>query len=547
MPNIKKFDQFVNEDYSFKGMISGVGNWIKKLVDKIRGGEIKKIPAYQSEEMDNKWKAGSPMINFYQCTPGQKSLEQQVEDTYKVKFESRESNYDQDLDEAGTQKEYEIPKNLRYPDAEAGVLDWRAPQIEEEIRDRFENLVSGGYDKPLFIFGAPGIGKTEIIARAANDLCVKLITVDLQFMDPADFLGIPSGAEVPQEYWTAQDIKKRTGAYSAIGKGVTRQNPPVWLPLDNGDPIEIEDVSGRKVKSEGPGGIIFFDELNRANEPVLNAMMNLLQGRRVGTEYDLPSKWLIVAAGNRPSDDVSGRIQDLGTALSDRCDIINYVASPGDWIEWVKTSPVELKGAYGKTAKEIVIPELLSFMEFSKDYFHTLSTETMGRKFASPRGWIDASKNLYSKLQSLRRKGINTIDKKKLLDVFTMSVGRDAAAAFVEFWEVSKSIPLKDVLLVFSEPDKAPLPIKQGGVYKPDNAYAVIAAIVDKSREINPDGKITADQFGKAIDYSIRLDSAEYGTAFTSLLLSKHNYVPKSGPDYMKHIERYMDHYFPEK
>lgn len=540
MSNIKKFDQFINEDYSLRGMISGVGNWIKNLVSKIRGGKIKNIPA----SSDNQWKAGHPMVNYYSCSlGGGKSVEQQVEDSYGIKFESK--NLEFDLDEAA--KDYEDIEILKYPDKEAGVTNMHSTKLKDLIIKRFDSLVRGGYDKPIFIYGAPGIGKTEIVASVCDELCIDLITVDLQFMEPTDFLGIPSKDDIPPEFFTETDIEKRVGILSKLGKGLTRQNPPAWLPLDNGTPIEMVGSSGEKSKSDGPGGIIFFDEMNRANPPVIAAMMVLLQQRRIGTEYNLPTKWLIIAAGNRKEDDISGEINDLGTALINRCEIVNYVATPQEWVEFVKQSPKKLKGAFGKTPKEIVLPELITFMEFTKDYFYTLNSEKKGKIFASPRSWIDASKALYSEMEYLRRQGKNTIDKQDLIDIFARNVGPEAANAFVEFYTISQNIKIEDVVKVFSDPKNAPPLERIGGQIKPDTAYQFISAIVDKSRQINPDGKLTAEQYGHAVDYSILMDSFEFATAFNSLLISKHPYITTSGIDYIKHIERFTDKYTPDK
>jgi len=542
MPSIKKFDQYVNEDYSLKSMISGVGSWIKNLVSKIKGGGIEKVPNTPEAHV----KAGKPMVNYYSCARGGgKSVEQQVEDTYGIKFESKAFE-DYEIDEA-TMKDYGDIEMLKYPDKEAGISNMKGDALKSMILKRFDSLVRGGYDKPIFIYGAPGIGKTEIVASVASQLCIDLITVDLQFMDPTDFLGIPSTDDIPKEFFTEKDIEKRIGILSKLGKGITRSNPPSWLPLDNGEPITVVGGDGNEEKSDGPGGIIFFDEMNRANPPVIAAMMVLLQQRRVGTEYNLPSKWLIVAAGNRKEDDLPGEINDLGSALINRCEVVNYLASPKEWIEWVKTSPIKLKGAFGRTANEIVLPELIAFMEFYKDYFYTLNAGKKGRVFASPRSWIDASKALYSEMDYLRRQGTNSISKEEMIDIFSRNVGPEPAQAFVEFYTESQNTKMEDVVKVFDDPDNAPLPEKIGGQYKPDKSYYLIAAIVDKSRQISPDGKLTASQFSNAIDWSIRLDSAEYGTAFVSLLLSKHPYITKSGIEYIKHMERYTDRYMPDK
>lgn len=498
MSRIKKFSDYVNEDYSFrdllkrgKKMVSGVGDWISSLMTNL-------IPEGP--------KSGAPMVAYMDATP-EKSILQQVRELYgKTAEESEDSSLD--LEESQIE---EAMDSLAYPTQDVVNVD--AKTLKAEVKDRFDSLLEGGFAKPIFIFGAPGIGKTEIVAQVCDELGIQLMTVDLQFMDPADFLGVPKVVDVASD--------------DPVGSGVTRANPPQWLPRDNG--------AGDK------GGIIFFDELNRAADPVITGMMNLAQGRRVNT-YNLPEKWLIVAAGNRPSDDAPEKVKELGTALADRFSIYNYVPSVKGWIDYVQKSEKPLKGAMGAVPGEVVLPELVSFLEFSEDYFHTLDPNKPDVKFATPRGWIDASKFLYSKLKKMEKSGSSEISADELLRIFQTEVGYSAANAFVKFYNIVQSIPIQDVVKVFDEPEEAPIPKKKGGAYEPDVMFATLAAIVSRSEKVNPDKTITPEQFSNAVDYAIRIDSAEYASSFVNMLISKHSYATKD-PKYMKSLQKFHDHY----
>lgn len=502
MSRIKKFSDYVNEDYSFgsalkrgKQLLSGVSGWVSSLLSKIKDGIVPSIPEGP--------KAGAPMIAYMESSP-EKSIVQQIRELYGKPAEESE-DVSVDLDQTEIQ---EAMDSLAYPTQDVVNVD--AKTLKSELTDRFESLLEGGFSKPIFIFGAPGIGKTEIVGQVCDELGVQLMTVDLQFMDPADFLGVPKVVDVASD--------------KPEGEGVTRANPPVWLPRDNGP--------------DDKGGIIFFDELNRAADPVITGMMNLAQGRRVNT-YNLPGKWLIVAAGNRPDDDAPEKVKDLGPALADRFSIFNYVPSVKGWIDYVQKSEKPLKGAMGATPGQVVLPELLSFLEFSEEYFHTLDPNKPDVKFATPRGWIDASKFLYSRLKRMEKSGSSEISAGELLRIFQTEVGYSAANAFVKFYNIVQSIPIQDVVKVFDEPEEAPVPKKKGGAYEPDVMFATLAAIVSRSEKLKP---LTPDQFSNAIDYSIKIDSAEYASSFVNMLISKHDYVKKD-PKFMKHLQKFHDHY----
>jgi hypothetical protein len=514
MARIKKFSDYVNEDYSFKGamqkgkdLFSRAGSWVSSFIQKLKDGIFPSIPEGP--------KAGAPMVAY--ITPsGKVSVVDQIRNLYGVSAEeSVEAGVNLD-----NQQIEEAMKDLSYPGKD--VININAAELADEVITRYESLVDGGFDKPIFVYGAPGIGKTEIIGQACDALGIDLMTIDLQFMDPADFLGIPSVVDV------ASDDPR--------GEGVTRTNPPIWLPRDNGP--------------EGKGGILFFDEMNRAQQPVRTGMMNLAQGRRINT-YKLPSNWLIVAAGNRESDDRPGEVEPISTALADRFSIYNYGPTVKGFKDYVTTSETPLKGAMGARAREVVLPELLSFLEYSEDYFHNLDPASPDVKFATPRGWIDASKLLYSKMKRLEKQGKigNELSAEELKRIFQSEVGFAAANAFVKFYEVVQSIPLADVMKVFDEPEAAPIPKpiqkstgagKFDTIYEPDIMFATIAAIVSKSEKMKP---LTPEQYSNAIDYSIRLDSAQYGASFVAMLNSKHDYM-KTDKAYAINMKKFTTHYF---
>ena len=112
--------------------------------------------------------------------------------------------------------------------------------------------------RPTFLWGPPGIGKSEVVAQIGEATGREVIDVRLALWEPTDIKGIP--------YYNS-DEGKMTWA------------PPAELPTD-----------------EDSTAIVFLDELNSAPPAVQAAAYQLILNRKVGT-YTLPKGVDIVAAG----------------------------------------------------------------------------------------------------------------------------------------------------------------------------------------------------------------------------------------------------------
>lgn len=139
--------------------------------------------------------------------------------------------------------------------------------------------------RPLYIEGHKGIGKSQIIRQAAEELSEELCeilkgekvncrTINLQFTERPDFMGA--------QYIT--DDKKAAFAY------------PSLLP-------------------ESGYGIYFLDEANRVERDIRSGMLTLLEDREING-HKIGKFWLPVLAGN-PNDD-NYEVNEFDAALSDR-------------------------------------------------------------------------------------------------------------------------------------------------------------------------------------------------------------------------------------
>jgi hypothetical protein len=426
---ILDFNSFVNESYqvneSIMSMISSffkkATGWAASIYQAIKDGNVPKKTSGPD--------AGKPAIMIF--SPENGSVVQQMKDFY-VAYNQTEIN------------EAKIP--LEYTGEDQSIRNVSSDHIKNDIIKLYKSKLRGGRAKPIFIYGAPGIGKTQIVGQAADELDVDVVPLDLQFMNPEDFLGIPSRHDIKMP-------KIEGGVLVDPGSGFTRSNPPRVLPPDNG--------------KDGKGGIIFMDEMNRANKVVLNSIMQFVQQGRIG-EYYLPDKWVIVAAGNRPEE---AEVADFDFALADRFTIKNYVPTVEKWASWAEKN-------------EKILPELVTFLTFNKEYFHHLDTEKKVLNFPTPRSWTDAALILNDEVIDSGSKSWRDIPMEDIQGIFFDQVGPDAASKFIEFLTAVSELTDYDIQMILNDPDNAK--IVEKARTKKDILYGLMETVLKNIESYDP-------------------------------------------------------------
>jgi hypothetical protein len=136
----------------------------------------------------------------------------------------------------------------------------------------------------VMLIGLHGVGKTEEVLALAKKKGLKLKYYSCSTMDPfTDFVGVPFA---------------RQG-----------ENGEEYLKMVR--PREVDDAE-----------IIFFDEFNRADPKVHNALFELIQFRKINGET-LPNLRMVWAAMNPPGQDYD--VEELDPALIDRFDVFEDV------------------------------------------------------------------------------------------------------------------------------------------------------------------------------------------------------------------------------
>lgn len=189
------------------------------------------------------------------------------------------------------------------------------------------------------IWGAPGIGKSSIVAQVAHASNLAFIDVRLSQLAPTDLRGLP--VAIP-----ASKTKSQTG--------ISAWYPPDFLPRE-----------GR--------GIFFLDELNMAPPAMQGVAQQLILDRRVGT-YEMPEGWFIWAAGNRKEDRAS--VFEMPAPLANRFLHLSVGADFDSFKAYALNQGLE--------------EQILAFLSFRPGLLHKLSLKEPA--WPSPRSWEMASR-----------------------------------------------------------------------------------------------------------------------------------------------------------
>lgn len=438
---IYNFDEYVKENYSVN---EGLGSWIssffKKSVDTLKGWAKKLVDAISNEEIPvipEGPKKGTPVLMYFpqSVSPVVNQMSEIYGSSKLSEEEVTEARYGQSWQDV--------------PGLKGNVDDVSPAELANEVKMYYRSKLRGSDPNPVFVYGAPGIGKTGVIGQVCDELGLDMINIDIQFMSPEDFMGVPTvyQEEEPEykEVTDPSDPQKTYKTRVSPGKGFTRFNMPTYLPTDNG--------------TKGNGGIIFLDEFNRPQtKSVMDALMNFVQSGRIG-EYRLPSKWIIVAAGNRPGE---ADVAEPDPALGRRFNIVNLVTTVSDFKKFRDAAEKKAKEK-GEDFKVAMIDELIYFLSSGpggkpqEDLLHYLDPEVDPLTFPAPANWFKACEMVYDYMQdagvtSWKDLPIETIEK-----CFRRKVGPNAAAKFLTYVKLLRDIDDSDLDKISIDPQSAPL------------------------------------------------------------------------------------------
>ncbi|PHV61555.1 ATP-binding protein [Cyanobacterium aponinum] len=205
------------------------------------------------------------------------------------------------------------------------------------LQKYLNKLVKNQLHISTMIWGAPGIGKSSIVAQVAQENNLDFIDLRLSQLAPTDLRGLPVAV--------AGRSKKQ---------GISTWYPPDFLPQDG-------------------KGILFLDELNMAPPTMQGVAQQLILDRKVGA-YEVPEGWFIWAAGNRKEDRAS--IFEMPSPLANR------------FLHLEVTVDFDSFKAYALTNN--FHEQIIAFLSYRSELLHKLDIQS--HAWASPRTWEMASK-----------------------------------------------------------------------------------------------------------------------------------------------------------
>ena len=258
----------------------------------------------------------------------------------------------------GNQINFTIGGNLKMNIKEA------KQQISNAMKAYFAKDDSGNYlipterQRPVFLMGPPGIGKTAIMEQIASEMGVGILSYSMTHHTRQSALGLPfiehknyNGVEYAISEYTMSEIIASV--------------------------YDLMEETGVKE------GILFLDEINCVSETLAPVMLQFLQYKVFG-RHTVPDGWIVVTAGNPPEYNNSVREFDIVTW--DRLKRIDVEAEFNVWKEYAYNTGVH--------------PSVISYLEIKKGDFYSIETTVEGKSFVTARGWDDLSRiiKVYEKL-----------------------------------------------------------------------------------------------------------------------------------------------------
>lgn len=220
-------------------------------------------------------------------------------------------------------------------------------------KDEFgEYLVPVVRQRPIFLLGAPGIGKTAIMEQIAQEMGIALVAYSMTHHTRQSALGLPF---ITEKTYGGEKVSVSEYTMSEIIASV----------------YDAMERSGMKE------GILFLDEINCVSETLAPSMLQFLQYKVFG-RHRVPEGWVVVTAGNPPEYNKSVREFDVVTM--DRLKLLEVEPDYRVWKEYA----VERR----------IHNAVISYLDLKKEHFYVMEMTTKGRSYVTARGWEDLSEIL---------------------------------------------------------------------------------------------------------------------------------------------------------
>ena len=365
-------------------------------------------------------------------------------------------------------------------------------ELTDMLLEQYNQYLSGTATNPntrpipYCIWGAPGIGKTQIIYALIDTLRdaevnANIIGINAMSMRKDDFA-------LPGHKADIKKIKNAEGNDIEFAVDTAVELPKSWLPA--WDPNDVDEEKGITAEmlddwanggdgsGNGDGGFFFIDELSRIAPDVNNVIMVLLQSRTFQGKI-LGSKWMFVAAANRPSDlGDNAALFKWDPAQTGRFQHINFVPTFDEWVEWAE-SPIR------GTDIPHIEPIIVDFLKEHQNVWYNASMynkedekDKISRTLSpTARGWEMATKAARTKMspandrlasiykeRGLNPKGREALSGKEWGDILRTTVGNQAATMFTGWAGFDAIFTAAIAKSVWTQGENAKIPFRPNNV-----------------------------------------------------------------------------------
>lgn len=239
--------------------------------------------------------------------------------------------------------------------------------------------------RPIFVWGPPGIGKSQISRQVADELGFNFFEdLRLSQMDPTDLRGIP----VPS---TDEE-----------GNAVARWSPPHFY-------------RRQTLRADGGKAFYMFDEMNSAPQSIQAAAYQIVLDRRIG-DFKLGPNDFVMAAGNRETD--RGATFKMPTPLMNR---FVHIELRHDFDDWQEHALSKLFDKY-----------VVGYLTFAKAELFSFDPSSASRGFPTPRSWEFVSDLV---------KDSPNLPENVMLALIAGAVGEGVAIKFMQYRKTAAQLP----------------------------------------------------------------------------------------------------------
>lgn len=351
-------------------------------------------------------------------------------------------------------------------------------RTKKVIEDRFLRPKS----PPVFLWGPPGIGKSQAVEQVAKENDMGFIDFRLAQVDPVDIRGPLMKTTSEKEFKTEiveddeelQEYSSKGYECQPLGDGrflmkkeVEEQNKMEWL-----SPSMFPD--------EGEG-ILFLDELNLAPTAIQNAAYQLVFKNKIG-EYELPDGWTVIAAGNKEEH---AQVFSMQPPLRNRLFHAEIEPNIEDWRDWALDQTMDKTWA----VNDKINPMVLGYLGKQPQDLFDFNPERDQINYPSPRSWELVSYLLDTGSPYSDLKG---------------ALGEGAASKFIGFLRTAEDMP--DIDRILGGEDIIP--------ERTDIKWAVSSGLISRVKD-------DPNHLGRLFEYALKLGQDEKGGKEFAVLIGR--------------------------